>query len=140
MGVTVQGGQEVWGLLSDSPQTSEQSQSPAAFSTLQRFTGALWRTTLVVSIFSRNWASLAEEQDRGGSKERHTHTRRNQKINVTKGPPSDPLSQHICGSESLEPSSQEARASLDLPGLSQDNKNKDPLLVLALVAQVLPDL
>lgn len=63
MGVTVQGGQEVWGLLSDSPQTSEQSQSPAAFSTLQRFTGALWWTTLVVSLFSRNWASLAGEQD-----------------------------------------------------------------------------
>ena len=68
--------------------------------------------------------SLESRTEEGVRKD--THTRRNQKINVTKGPPSDPLSQHICGSESLEPSSQGARASLDLPGLSQDNKNKDP--------------
>lgn len=68
--------------------------------------------------------SLESRTEEGVRKD--IYTRRNQKINVTKGPPSDPLSQHICGSESLETSSQGARASLDLPGLSQDNKNKDP--------------
>lgn len=46
---------------------------------------------------------------------------------MTKGPPSDPFFQHICGSESLEPLPQGPSVSFDFPGIFQDNmgKNKD---------------